>query len=231
MKIGICDDQSSSRTQVKKLCNSLGYNDIVLFKSGEELMESSELISLHLLFLDIEMEGISGIDVKTALEISHPSTFIVFITTHQELMPEAFGHNVISFLTKPFTQKAVEACIQRATYLSKDFYPLAINSKYDPVPCNQITFLRIEQKYTVFHTLKGRTYSTRIPIKQWVIDLDDFGFCPISRSAIINLKYYKLMRQKEVVLQQDISLPVSRRYRGVLEKKYSDYMIHKIRHD
>lgn len=230
MKIGICDDKSNVRRQMKKSCVALGYDDIVMFSSGDELLESKDLPQLHLLFLDIEMEGTNGIDVKTTLETAHPSTFIAFITTHQELMPEAFGHNVIAFLTKPFMENAIKTCILRAEFLVKEFYPLPIG-KGKSIPCNQILFLRSEHKYTIFHTLSGETYSSRIPIKQWAIDLDVFGFCPISRSTIINLKYYKIVQNREVFLHQNIQLPVSRRFIHMLDNKYSAYMIHKIRHD
>lgn len=67
MKIGICDDNEMEREQLKKFCLKAGYDDTVFFSSGEELLEYEELTSLNLLFLDIEMEGPNGIEIKNNL--------------------------------------------------------------------------------------------------------------------------------------------------------------------
>lgn len=225
MKIGICDDIREEREQAKRYCQKLGYNDIALFSSGEELLNCTDLSMLNLLFLDIEMEGISGIDVKNKLEQTNPSTFIVFCTTHQELMPNAFGRNVISFLTKPFDQRPIEQCIKKAAFLSKEFYPISIDEK-TAIPCKDILYLHAEQKYTIFYITNGKTFTTRKSLKNWAEELEALGFCPISRAAVINLKHYIKTNNKQVFLYNDIVLPISRRYLQILEKKFDEYILH-----
>lgn len=224
MNIGICDDYLEERNSIRKHCMNLGYEKIFLFTSGEELLSSPDLSSLNLLFLDIEMNGVSGIDVKERLSQSNPSTFIVFCTTHAELMPEAFGRNVISFITKPFSQRSIEHCIERATVLSKDFYKIQID-EHIAIPCRDILYLQTEQKYTIFHTKDGNSYSTRKPLKDWSDELGDLGFCPVSRSAIINLKYYNKTDNRKIILEGNISISVSRRHVQSLKEQFEDYMM------
>lgn len=223
MKIAICDDSIREREQIKNYCLSLGYNNLSLYTSGEELLADPDLTSFNLLFLDIEMGEMSGIDVKRRLEHMIPSIFIVFTTSHQDLMQEAFGHNVISFLTKPFTERSIKQCIHKAACLSKDFFPIEINEQIT-LPCQDIIYLQAEHKYTVFHTINGNTYSSRIPLKSWYEKLTEFGFSPISRQAGINLKYYQEIKNRYVLLSNGDTLPVSRRHLTILEENFKSYM-------
>lgn len=230
MKIGICDDQSEERNLLKKYCHHLGYQNINTYSSGDELLSTPELTSLDLVFLDIEMNGISGIEVKKQLEQLSPTTLIVFSTTHQELMPDAFGRNVIFFLTKPIAEHAVEQCIKQAAYFTKDFYPVVVD-KNVTLTCRDILYLQAEQKYTNIYTEDGTTYLTRKALREWKEELSELGFCAISRSAIINLKYYTKLteKNKKVLMQNGVTIPISRHYQSVLRKELDAFMLHRIR--
>ncbi len=229
MKIGICDDHIEECNTIRNYCIELDQTDIILYPSGEHLLNSPELNTLNLLFLDIELTGITGIHVKNILEAVCSTTLIVFTTAHQELMPNAFGHNVISFLSKPCTKHAIEYCINKAAYLTNEFFPITVNDKIS-VPCKNILYLHSEQKYTVFYVTGGKNYSTRKAMKEWAEELKEFHFCPISRSAIINLKHFRYTKNKHAVLNENISLPVSRRYLQPLTDKYDSYLKHLIQY-
>ncbi len=228
MRIGICDDFAPDRECIKEYCMNLGHEEVYTYSSGEELLESPEYQSLNLLFLDIELDGINGIQIKDMLERTTPSTFIVFCTTHNELMPAAFGRSVINFLTKPYTEHSIDNCIKRAAFLDRDYYPISIDEAI-ALPCRDILYLCTEQKYTIFHTKDGETYSGRKPLRDWAEELEDLGFCPISRSAIINLKYYVKIKNYQVILSGNVSLPVSRRHKTALEKRFHSYMRHVVK--
>ncbi len=227
MKIAICDDIIDERKRIHDYCRNLGYTNLVLYSCGEELLNSADFSSINLLFLDIEMDKINGIEVKNILERTNPSTFIVFTTTHHELMPEAFGRNVISFLTKPFTERSIKHCLNKATYLTKDFFPIIIDEQVS-IPCQDILYLHSENKYTIFYTTDGNSISSRVSLVTWEGKLKEFGFCSISRSTIINLKHYKRTFQKNAILINEIKLPISRRCLQHLEDNLKSYMINRV---
>ena len=174
------------------------------------------------------MTFISGIEIIERLVQVSPSTFIVFCTTHQELRPDAFGRNVISFLTKPLSKRSIEHCIQKASYLTRDFYAVSINEQ-TAIPCKDILYLHDEQKYTVFYTVDGLSFSTKKPLKNWIPELEELGFCPVSRSAVINLKYYVKIQGKQVQLYGGTTISVSRRYITLLKETFDAYMLRKMR--
>ena len=74
MKIGICEDNIEEQAQYLNCFKKLGYNDIAVFNSGEELLE--KMPSLDLLFLDIEMNKISGIQIKNIFEEKQMNFFV-----------------------------------------------------------------------------------------------------------------------------------------------------------
>ena len=78
MKIGICEDNIEEQAQYLNCFKKLGYNDIAVFNSGEELLE--KMPSLDLLFLDIEMnKNIRNTKLKIYLKKKKKNTYIVFL--------------------------------------------------------------------------------------------------------------------------------------------------------
>lgn len=225
MNIGICDDNKKEREHIEALCRDQGYEQVHSYASGEELLLSPELSSLTLLFLDIEMGGIGGIEIKNRLERSNPATYIVFCTSHSEMMGDAFGRNVIYFLTKPLSERSVQLVMNKATFFTKDHYRLAINSKTSLL-CENILYLHAEQKHTVFHTKDNKIVSSRRSLKSWLGELEALDFCPVSRSTAINLRHYVRADEKKVYLHQNTALSISRRFQPILREKYDAYMLH-----
>ena len=102
MKIGICDDHKKERDIIFEYCERFfSKNEIehtyVFFSKGEEILnycnEQNERIDL--LFLDIEMEGISGIEVKDKVVKVEQVWRIVFVSSHLESMRYSFGTKTI----------------------------------------------------------------------------------------------------------------------------------------
>ena len=211
MKIAICDDVIEEQNELQTFCQQLGYCDISL--CGEDFLNAPDSSQFHLLFLDIEMKGLTGIELKALLEKTNPSIFIVFTTTHEEMMPEAFGRNVISFLTKPLDLNSIKHCLTKAAYLQMDFFPIAINDCVF-IPCQDILY--------------GESYISRDSLTAWNEKLKEFGFCPVSRNSIINLKYYKKTYQKQAILSTEIRLLISRRYLQTLDETFRCYMIKRV---
>lgn len=230
MKIGICDDVESERNYIKNICQEQGYNDLFLFTSGEELLQSNKFRELHLLFLDIEMKEIDGIKMKEILEQKSPSTLIVFCTAHSEIMSEAFGINVISFLQKPLSAHAIERSLKKVLHIIRFFTPISLESGIS-IPCHSILYLHAEQKYTTFYTLNGKSFLSRKSLKVWESELSELGFCCIHRAYIINLKYYVETQGKNALLSTGHEIPVSRRQTSHLQQNYDTFLLQEMRYE
>ncbi|NLK76986.1 MAG: response regulator [Clostridiales bacterium] len=108
IKIGICDDEkivlSVLGTLVKQSLEELEEGGkIINFHSGEELLEEVE--KLDVLFLDIEMPGLDGIEVGSQIQKRNLDCKVIMATSRQDRFKEAFKINAFRFITKPFQKK------------------------------------------------------------------------------------------------------------------------------
>lgn len=206
MNIAICDDVKKEAELLENLCHELNYQHTTLFLSGEEFLSSPSLHDFNILFLDIEMPGISGLELMKRLSFSHPSLLVIFCTTHQELMQDAFGRNVIAFINKPYHSHSVKNALETAAGLLKDFYPVQMEDS-PAILCRD-----------------GSSHLCRRSLKSLLEELSPYGFCAISRSTVVNLKYCGKIKDGKLFLTTKESLSISRRYSHSFIQNYRNFI-------
>ncbi len=117
--IGICDDE---KLQVK--INSLYIKDIaernkisvttVGFTSSDQLLEYLKTHKLHMVFLDIDMGGPSGISAGIKLFHHHPDIVVIFITGHREFASSAYDVEALGYILKPVDINKLERLFKKA---------------------------------------------------------------------------------------------------------------------
>lgn len=219
MKIAICDDSQLEREIIKKYCTDAGEYNISLFSSGEDFLNCTE--TFDLLFLDIVMGQISGIDIMRTYETLHSQMMIVFITSHNEKSLETHGRNVIHFLTKPVTSEAIKYCINKVRIIFQKFQIVTINNTN--IHCGDILYLKSEPPYTVFYTLDHKNYFSSASLNKWEQFLKDFSFCRINRSYIVNFQNTKEIQLPFLILVTGEHLTISRRRGSSTFKEYKEY--------
>ena len=113
--ISIVDDDKSVREAARALIRSLGYS-AVTFASAEEFLESGRLHDTACLITDVQMPGMSGVDLQSHLTASGRCPPVIFVTAYPEasVRDRAMGAGAIGFLSKPFTEDSLIACLDRA---------------------------------------------------------------------------------------------------------------------
>lgn len=114
IKIAICDDSEMDRANVRRLCGdyfssrrlSVVFTD---FSSGQALLADDH--EFDVLFLDIELGDMNGVDVMRQIENRHNIWKIIFTTSHDDYMADTFGTKTIGFLTKPASKLQLERCL------------------------------------------------------------------------------------------------------------------------
>ena len=113
--ISIVDDDRSVREAANMLIVSLGYT-AATFASAEEFLESGRLCETTCLITDMQMPGMSGIDLQSHLTAHGHGTPVIFVTAYPEesLRARALNAGAFGFLSKPFSEEALIACLDRA---------------------------------------------------------------------------------------------------------------------
>jgi len=223
MKIGICDDNITERDYLASCCKELGYDNIDLYISREDYLERNT--APDILFLDIELKDANGLDIRNLLDKADSHTYIVFYTTHSELMADTFGRNVIGFLHKPASIRQVQRYLKKASYYHNEFPDIILeNEKF---PSSELIYIEADGVYTLLHISNNDVHSSRKPIRDWATELEAHSFFQIHRSYIINLCHIQSILNREIKLSCGQSLPVSRNRRKEFQTAYQKYLLHK----
>jgi FixJ family two-component response regulator len=113
--ISIVDDDKSVREAAKTLVRSLGYKTAT-FASAEEFLESGRLRDTACLITDVQMPGMSGVDLQSHLMANGHCTPVIFVTAYPEenVRERAMVAGAFGFLSKPFSEESLIACLDRA---------------------------------------------------------------------------------------------------------------------
>src|SRR5215469_10035789 len=113
--ISIVDDDRSVRIATRDLLKSLGYATAT-FASAEEFLQSGQTRETACLITDMQMPGMSGLDLQQHLVASGDTTPVIFVTAFPEesLRKRALSAGAFDVLIKPYTPESLLACLKRA---------------------------------------------------------------------------------------------------------------------
>lgn len=224
MRIAICDDQKLYRDDIlKRLQDAFAGESLHFecFDSGEELLRS-DVVS-DFLFLDIEMGEIDGIQVKEILEKQALKTRIIFLTSHQERMVEAFGENVIGFLTKPIQEAALGVIVKKMRQaMQRELVTWEDAGKTYTVSAEDIRYIEAQDKYT-YVVLKDEKYLVRKSMKEWEEQLPERQFCRANRFYLVNLELFDKAKG-EITLGEEKRITLSRKNKETITEQYKRYL-------
>lgn len=178
MRILICDDDAEIARQLEEILNcffqnnSLKIPEIVLYDNGEDLLKDSS--TKDIVFLDIEMPGISGIYVGNELKRANKNIIIFIVTSYSEYLDEAMRFHVFRYLSKPLDRQRIFRNMKDALELyntSVTKIPIETKNGVYAVPASDIIFIEAHSHKVTVHTLK-KDYESIYNMKYWIEKLD-----------------------------------------------------------
>ena len=227
MKISclIIDDEALARKGIEKYVNEIDFLD--LKGICKNAMEANSILSkekVDLLFLDIEMPMLTGIDFLKTINYTPK---VIFTTAYSEYAIESFEFDVIDYLIKPisferFLQAANKAnrlirknqsseIKQEAAKSNKEFIFIKTDKQLSKVFIDDILFVESMQNYSQIHTSK-ETLTTLVPLKKVAEILPENDFIQIHKSFIISKSKIEAIVGNQVVIKNH-KLPISRNHK------------------
>jgi FixJ family two-component response regulator len=113
--ISVVDDDASVRTATARLLRSLGFSAHA-FASAQEFLSSPRLLETSCLIADVEMPGMTGVELQEHLIAHGHATPVIFITAFPEdrIRERVIKAGAIDFLSKPFDEPRLLECVERA---------------------------------------------------------------------------------------------------------------------
>lgn len=196
-----------------------------MFTSGTELLNHIQYFDL--VFLDIQMDGISGMDVAKNLRVNGLAHFIVFVTILREYVYDAFDVEAFDYLLKPIDDERFYRMMDRiCRHFHKGKEPgLLISSRGNNF--KSVFFSDILYCEAMNHKVLIRTKKSQIECCWKINDLKfrlDNRFFQCHRSYLVNMEYVCGYEGGLVLLKNGEEIPVSRLRVGEFSRKMLQYM-------
>lgn len=223
-RVAVCDDERSVCTEIESIIISHSLvksfrTEVEIFESGESLCDAIERGDFfHLIFLDIELVKINGIDVceKIRNDYNNENVKVVYISSHPGYAMQLFESRPMNFLPKPLNVEKVISNFEKAMSLwEKDTiifeYTSGRTTKW--IKVKDIFYFESADKKIIMHTHDGNVsfYSKLSDVEQKV---KDAGFLWVHKSYLVNYNYIKGVTYEKIELLDGSSLPVSKTFRA-----------------
>ena len=181
------------------------------FTSGESfLFKFSEQKDFDILLLDIEMQGIDGVNLAKEIRKHNGYAEIIFITGYSDYISEGYEVNALHYLLKPVNpNKLFEVLTKAKERLKKNEKRLSVteNGEMYLIPLYEIKYIEVIKNYVTIHA--KRDFTVKKTLSEFENELDE-RFYRMGRSFIINLKEIEKVTKTEVFLSNGTSLPLPR---------------------
>lgn len=235
-RIAICDDDSIFsdylHENIKKIMNENGLvqgtdYDIEQFNeaAGLQHMIRRNPNGYQLLLLDIELPGENGMDIARTFREQQVTSSIIFITVHRDYIYECFDTQPLWYLLKPLDYEKFRKILlddYRRNY-AKARLAVKIEGRQMAIPFHEIYALESTQHRTRIW-LSEKFYDWNGALSALKPQLPAFCFCQSHNSYMINLSHVKEILRADVLMDNNRSFPVSRRYHDQTLEKYFNYL-------
>lgn len=231
----IVEDQPPAQRILKKYITDIGTLQLkAIFSDAIQAMEFLKTEPVDLIFLDIHLPKISGIDfLKT---VPHPPQ-VILTTAFPDYALESYEFNVVDYLLKPFSfQRFVKAVSkitpkQQATGVSgSEDLPSAstdsprelfIKSGYEYIKISipDIHYIQADADYTELHLADKKVLSSE-PLRYWLELLPTDQFVQVHKSYIVNAACIEKVSGNQIYLENQNAIPIGRTYKEAFIQQF-----------
>lgn len=224
--IGICDDQKEIAIELKKLieaylsAQNCSY-ELHMFLNGNDLLE--QINKINLVFLDIEMPGMDGIELGRRIKQVNSECKIIMATGRVDRFKDAFRIHAERFITKPFDKAEVEEALQAVAMrnLGEETIKLYyMRNLYEICQCD-IFYIIAYNGYTEF-VVGDKVFRKEASLNEVEGILDERIFFRINRKYVINMQWIQSYSEGTIQIGGK-EFEVSRRKRKDFEQKYIEF--------
>lgn len=228
----IIEDQPPAQRILKKYIEDIGTLTLkATFSDAIQAMEFLRAEPVDLIFLDIHLPKISGIDfLKTMPNPPH----VILTTAFPDYALESYEFNVVDYLLKPFSfQRFVKAVsrvpvkgqkeqeqgpVESSPQARREFF---IKSGYEhiKVTVDEIIYIQSDADYTEIFT-PGKKYLSSEPLRYWEENLDGKQFARVHKSYIINTSKIEKISGNQIYLAETAVVPIGRAYKDSFIERF-----------
>lgn len=200
---------------------------ITCIGSFQSPLEAAALLRQNLvglLFLDIEMPTVRGLDFLSSLDNPPPT---IFITAYADFAHQAYDLDVLDYLLKPVSfERFYKACCKALDYcrlkspesaVEEPYFFIKSEYRYEKICLKDIIYIEGRQNYICIHT-QSRKYMTHMTMKSVSNVLPSGDFLRVHRSFIVSVRHVDRIDRNSLLVNGS-HIPVSREHKEAIHKR------------
>ena len=223
----VIDDEAPARDELSYLLRTtFSLAPVDAAQNSSEGFRCLQERSYDVVFLDVRMPALNGIELGNVLRRFATPPAIVFVTAFEEYAVRAFELGACDYLLKPVSCERLRTALGRALGRSPDHpdspdddpfatIPVETAGRTRFIPREQVRWVEAEGDYVRLHTTEGSAHLLRMPISHLEERWSGYGFIRIHRGFLVQVKHiteFSVTNGVHAVTVADRSLPVSRRH-------------------
>lgn len=178
------------------------------YKTAENFLRRKALFhDVHLIFIDIELSGINGIELAEALREKAYRNMIVFVTNHESYAIDGYAVGAYRYCLKPIDHGCVLSCLDKARedYFG-EYFVYKTGRKQYRVPFSEILCFSASDHYVEIKTAQ-KGYRYKATLKSVLLSLPDY-FVRCHKSCVVNLRHVRAIEGSALRLDDGSELDI-----------------------
>lgn len=233
MRIAICDDDERCRNDIKRMLESWSaatssHNEIYCFNNGDSLIKENSITPFDIIFLDIIMPRLNGMDTAKELRDRDKLAKIIFLTSSPEFALESYSVKATDYCLKPVTydklKQVMDYCM---TFHDKEPENLTLKTLggYQKIYLHDIEYLEAQNKRVIIFLKSGQSIEVIQPLYTFEAKLSDSkGFFKCHRSYLVYLPNVDYFNNIEIKTKSGRNIPIARGYGKAFQDAYFTIM-------
>ena len=233
MKIAVCDDElqflDSACSMIRKWAAKYNVQiELYRFDNGDDLIDSHKKECMDIIFLDVVMPLLNGIDTARELRNENQNVPIVFLTSSREFAVESYEVKALNYLIKPVDENRLSDVLEnfRKEYQKKDeSFTAQTPAGFFRIKMKDVEYLEAQNKIVIVHLVN----STIIEIRELFSKCEEVftiekGFIKCHRSYIVNMRYVEQFTKSQIITSNKENIPISRNSYVAFKEAYFEHM-------
>ena len=228
MRIAVCDD---NKAFCGALCNMLEEQfaarqwdcDYAMFSSGDALL-ASDLTDVQVVFLDIDMPGVNGMETARLLREQSEDVIIVFVTAFAEYALKGYWVGAMLYLLKESLDEQLGPCVDAVIEKLSDgrkYVKVQTPDKFMNVRVKDILYFEgTSVKRVMLHTVNSGPVACMGRMEDYEARLAGFDFLRIQKGYLVNMRHVEDIRNYTAKLTDGEALAVSRKDYSEITRRY-----------
>lgn len=223
MQIIIVEDEVSCCQQLKECLKNWGRKHNIpiaatCYESGDELLRHN-LQNTRLIFMDIDLPGLTGMETAQNLRKSNYKGHIIFLTAYSEHVFDGYHVRALDYLLKPITPEVLENCLTPILHEQKSSsYILRTAASIEKIPYSRIIAFATQGHYIDIIT-EEQTFRQKISLKTLRQQLPE-NFVQCHRTLIVNINHVTKLDGKNLYLTNQTVYPISKPYMDSVQNAF-----------